>query len=162
MHVRGAHVPPGDGELVVGRHPPFAAEESPRLHQRANGDVECACGLAVVAHRFRDQVVQLGLDSHRMLAASRLRRDERAVGLVVAHQPVDAVDLVERFLSDAPQGGRVGTVGLDGVDTRHREPRGLVAVKRPVRRRYGDDPESRAQRGNAHRHGCEYYTVCHK
>ena len=33
--VGGADVAPGRGELVVGRHAAFAAEEPPRLHQRA-------------------------------------------------------------------------------------------------------------------------------
>ena len=133
-HVRGADVAAGDGELVVGRHAPFAAEESPRLHQRADGDVERARGLAVVAHRLRDEVVQLRVHRDRMPRRLAIEARQRAVGLVVAHQPIDAIDLVERFFGDARQGCRIGTVGLDGVDARHRQPRRLVAMQRPRRR----------------------------
>ena len=58
-HMSPADVTPCAGELALRRQAAFAAEEAPRLHQRTDGDVERAAGLAVIAHRVRDEVEQL-------------------------------------------------------------------------------------------------------
>ena len=49
-------------------------------------------------NRLRDEVEQLRLDRYRRCAASRLIARQRALRLVVTHQPVDAIDFVKGCL----------------------------------------------------------------
>ena len=62
-----ADVTPRGGKLVVRGHAALASEEAPRLHQRTDGDVERAGGIAVIAHRLDDEVEQLRFDGDGML-----------------------------------------------------------------------------------------------
>ena len=62
-----ADVTPRAGQLALRRQAAFAAEEAPRLHQRTDGDVERAAGVAVIAHRVGDEVEQLRFDGDGML-----------------------------------------------------------------------------------------------
>ncbi len=117
--VRGSDVAPGSVELHVGRHVAFASEESPRFHQRADRDVERAAGLAVVAHRLRDEVEEFRIDGHGMLRSFAIDAREWALGFVVAHQPIDAVHFVERLVGDARQRRGIRAVSVDGIHASH-------------------------------------------
>ena len=69
---------------------------------------------------------------------------ERALRLVVAHEPVDAVHLVEGGLDDTGQRAGVFAVGYDCVRAGHGHAGGFVPVERPRgargrRRRRGQD-----------------------
>ncbi len=107
----------------------FAAEEAPRLHQRADGDVERAARLAAVSQRLRDEVEQLRVDLHGAGGRGPIELRERALRLVMAHQAVDAINFIERLLEDCRQALVVRGVRFDGVVAGHRNPVGLVMVK---------------------------------
>ena len=130
-----ADASPQLGQLGAAGHPAGAAEEAPRLHQRTDGDVEGAVGLAAVPERFGDQVEQLRVDGHRSLRRLPVEARQGALRLVMAHQPVDAIHLVEGRLDDARQRGGVIAVGDDGVRAAHRHADRLVADERPRRAR---------------------------
>jgi hypothetical protein len=66
-HMGAADVMPRCCKLVVRGHAALASEEAPRLHQRTDGDVERAGGVAVVSHRVDDEVEQLRFDCDGML-----------------------------------------------------------------------------------------------
>ena len=75
------------------------------------------------------RVEELGIDGHGLFGGLLVDARQRALGFVVAHQPVDAIDLVEGLFDDARQCLRVGPVRLDGVDTGHRHPGRLHDAK---------------------------------
>ena len=52
-------------ELVVRRNATLAVKEAPRLHERTDGDVERAVGLAAVSQRLGDEVEELRFHRHR-------------------------------------------------------------------------------------------------
>src|SRR5262245_53598720 len=118
------------GKLALRRQAAFAAKEPPRLHQRADGDVERAAGLAVITYRLRDEVEQLLRNRDGMPIGFAVDPRQRAVRLVVTHEAVDAVDLIERLVEDARQRLRVAAVRLDGVLARHRDPAADIVVQR--------------------------------
>jgi hypothetical protein len=66
-HMGAADVMPRCGELVVRWDAALASEEAPRLHERANGDVERTAGVSVIAHRVGNEVEQLRCDGDGML-----------------------------------------------------------------------------------------------
>ena len=63
-------------QLGIGRHAAVAFEESPRFHQRTDGDVEGAVRVAAVVERSRDEIEKLLIDRRPApAAASRLSCD---------------------------------------------------------------------------------------
>lgn len=107
-HVCAADETARRGELGLRGDAACSAEEAPRLHQRADGDIESAVRVAAVLHRRGEEVEQLPIDFDRMLRRLAIDARQRAVGFVVAHQPIEAIDFVERFVEDARQCARSG------------------------------------------------------
>jgi alcohol dehydrogenase (cytochrome c) len=131
-------------KLDVRRDAPASAEETPGLHQGSDGDVERTVGLAAVPQAFGDEVEQLGVHGDGTLGRLAVETRKRAVGLVVAHQPIDAVHFVERSLHVTRERLGVAPIGDDGVGARHRHAARLVAEEprprhRPQREPGGDE-----------------------
>src|SRR5690606_39258147 len=79
-------------------YPPFAAEESPGPHERADGDVERAAPRPAVLERRPDQREELPIDGHRPRRTVAVQPREPAVGPIVREKPIEPIDLVERAL----------------------------------------------------------------
>ena len=139
------------GDLTGFRDPALAPEEAPGLHQRADRDVERALGLTAVPQALGEEREQLRIDGDGAPGRLAVEAGERALRLVVAHQPVDAVHLVEGRLDDPRQGPRVGPVGHDRVHAAHREAAALGAGDPVLRgreaRRSGRREERAGEKG---------------
>src|SRR5262245_37737200 len=118
-----------DGDLLLSRHAAFAVEEAPHLHQRPDGDVEGAARVASISERRGDECKQLRVDTNGMRRGFLVDAREWARQLVVTHQPVDAIDLVESLLEYLRQLRRVRAVRLDRVRARHRHAARLVTIE---------------------------------
>src|SRR5262249_59093292 len=88
-------------QLGLRRQSTFAAKEAPGFHQRADRDVKCAVRLAAVAETFVNEIEELRLDLHRMIGGFAIETGERTLFLVIAHQPIDAIYLLEGGVDDA-------------------------------------------------------------
>ena len=103
----------------------------------------------MISHRLDDELEELRVDRDRMPCGVTVDARQRAVGFVVTHQTVDAVDFVERFVDDARQCVCVRTIHFDGVLARHRDAAAFVmgkmdpldrgCVVRRSRERQGDE-----------------------
>ncbi len=129
-HMTGTDVAASGREIAFGRQVAITPEEPPGLHQGADRHVKGTAGIMRVGQRRLEEVEQLRLDADGPPRRLAVQARDRALGTVVAHQPIDAVHFVERFVDDSWEALCVRPVSLDRVDARHRQARRLVAVER--------------------------------
>src|ERR1017187_2315 len=75
----------------------LAAEESPKLHQRAHGNVKVAAGLLTGVHGILNQVEELGRNRYLALGGVAIDAGKLALRLVIAHLVVKLVDLLKNL-----------------------------------------------------------------
>ena len=66
---------------------------------------------------------------HRTVCRIAIQLRQRAVWPVMAHEAIDAIDLVERLVEDSRQGVAVRAVGCYGIHAAHRQPSALVPLQ---------------------------------
>ena len=123
-----AHLSHHTPEFEKPGNPPFSTEESPGFHQRTHGNVKSAFRLLAVTNTGFQEAKQLRFDQNGMLAGLTVDLRKRTLWLVVAHQSIDSVDLIQSRSRDQGKLFRICAVHNHGVGAGH----GNAAVFEPV------------------------------
>ncbi len=123
-----AHLSHYTPEFEKPGNPPFSTEESPGFHQRAHGNVKSAFRLLAVTNTSLQEAKQLRFDQDGMLASLTVDLRKRTLWLVVAHQSIDSVNLIQRRSRDQGKLFGICAIHNHGVGASH----GNAAVFEPV------------------------------